>query len=78
MKTIVTIIFVLFIGFAAQAQDTTQSAEVATEINVNIEKKDQLLNEVENNSVARLYKRKNTRIKKELTFTTKSNGAKLS
>ena len=71
MKTILTIIFVLFIGFAAQAQDSkndgTRDAVSMTE-NVS---------EIKENSIARLYKFKNSKIKKELHFRTKANSSKL-
>ena len=69
MKAIVTIIFVLFIGFTAQAKD----AKVAVEIpaaQIELAAKNE-------NSVARLHKFKNSRIKKELAFSTKRNKAKL-
>ncbi|TMM53314.1 hypothetical protein FEE95_19820 [Maribacter algarum] len=82
MKAILTLLFVLFIGVAAQAQSsvvdikeevkvetmvmgivtTTQTKEVVTE---------------KNTEVARLYKFKNSRIKKALKFTTKRNKAKM-
>ena len=74
MKAIVTIIFILFIGLAAQAQDNTPELKVETvktEIVTvtNITKQD--------NAVARLYRRPNSRVKKALKFTTKRNKAKL-
>ena len=72
MKTLITLIFVLFIGMAAQAQDAKMSTiemGIATEITQ--------VNRVKENSVARLYKFKNSRIKKALSFTTKKNKAKL-
>ena len=71
MKTILTIIFVLFIGVAAQAQDTTK--ETVKDSTVVTEK----VSEIKENSVARLYKFKNATIKKELNFRTKANKAKL-
>ena len=71
MKTILTIIFVLFIGVAAQAQDTTK--ETVKDSTVVTEK----VSEIKENSVARLYKFKNAKIKKELNFRTKANKAKL-
>ena len=74
MKAIVTIIFILFIGLTAQAQEQTPEVKVETvktEIVTvtNITEKD--------NAVARLYKRSNTRVKKALNFSTKRNKAKL-
>ena len=74
MKAIVTIIFILFIGLAAQAQDKTPEVKVETvetEI-VTVTKITQ-----EENAVARLYKRSNSRVKKALNFSTKRNKAKL-
>ena len=73
MKAIVTIIFILFIGLAAQAQDKAEVKveTVKTEI-VTVTKIAQ-----EDNAVARLYRRPNSRVKKALNFTTKRNKAKL-
>ncbi|WP_149275273.1 hypothetical protein [Pareuzebyella sediminis] len=78
MKTIATIIFVLFVGVAAQAQegDVTlkdQAVEMTgvaqpTYEEITIEKKLE---------VARLYKRSNAKIKKALSFTTKKNRPKM-
>jgi len=71
MKTIVTLIFVLFIGVAAQAQDAKVDTKVET-IEMSI-----ATPTIKENTVARLYKNKNSRVKKALTFTTKRNSAKL-
>ena len=78
MKTIATLIFVLFIGVTAQAQKATEEVKVetvemtiATEITV---EETTLENKAE---VARLYKRDNYRVKKALSFTTKRNRAKM-
>ena len=71
MKTLLTIIFIFFISFAAQAQDNT--AEVKTET----AKKEIVTETATENSVARLYRFKNSRIKKELSFKTSKNTAKL-
>ena len=74
MKTVVTIIFIIFISFTAQAQNNTPEVKVETvktEI-VTVTKITQ-----EDNAVARLYRRPNTRVKKALNFTTKRNKAKL-
>ncbi len=73
MKAIVTIIFILFIGLAAQAQD---KAEVKVET---VKTEIVTVTEIaqEDNAVARLYRRPNSRIKKALNFTTKRNKAKL-
>ena len=71
MKTIATLIFVLFIGVAAQAQDASQEVKV---MNVEMTIVTPAANE---NGVARLYKFKNSRVTKALSFTTKRNKAKL-
>ena len=78
MKTIATIIFVLFVGVAAQAQEgdivhKDQAVEMTgvaqpTYEEITIEK---------NQEVARLYKRSNAEIKKALSFTTKKNRPKM-
>ncbi|MBU2996566.1 hypothetical protein KO500_08970 [Cellulophaga baltica] len=79
MKAIVTIIFVLFIGLFANAQDNAkvESNPVKTEqvviANENVTKE---LNTTEN-SVARLYMDRNYKVKKELAFKTKANKSKL-
>ena len=71
MKTLLTIIFIFFISFAAQAQENT--AEVKTET----AKKEIVTETATDNSVARLYRFKNSRIKKELSFKTSKKTAKL-
>ncbi|MGB7394565.1 MAG: hypothetical protein WA913_09245 [Pricia sp.] len=78
MKTIATLIFVLFIGVSAQAQTATENVKVdVIEMNIVTETSfDDIV--LENTTeVARLYKRTHTRVKKELTFTTKANRAKM-
>ena len=65
MKAIVTIIFILFIGLAAQAQNQT------TEVKVETEKAEiVLVTKIaqEDNAIARLYRRPNSRVKKALNF----------
>ena len=76
MKTFITLIFVLTIGVAAQAQDKTAEVKVET-IEMTI-----VTSTIENNiekeeKVARLYRRANSTVKKALSFTTKRNKAKL-
>ena len=78
MKTIATLIFVLFISVAAQAQNTTKEVKVVT-IEMGITKvtiKEDVKLETKT-EVARLYKYKNSRIKKALKFTTKKNKSKM-
>ena len=73
MKTILTITFVLFIGMAAQAQE----AKIDTNV-VEVEMADTKEVKLESKTeVARLYKFKNSRVKKALAFTTKRNKAKM-
>ena len=74
MKAIVTIIFILFIGLAAQAQNKTEEVKVET-VKTEIVVVTQITQE--DNAIARLYRRPNSRIKKALNFTTKRNRAKL-
>ena len=73
MKAIATIIFIIFFGIVAQAQNNTQEVKVETiEMTiVNTTAKETTT------EVARLYKFKNSRIKKELSFSTKRNIAKM-
>lgn len=78
MKTIATLIFVLFIGVNAQAQNTTDKVKVdAVEMIIVTETSFEAIPLESATEVARLYKRTNTRVKKELTFTTKANRAKM-
>jgi len=77
MKTVLTFIFIIFIGSAAMAQSVSKEVKIETmtygvELNIKIEK-----STIVENTVARVYKFKNTRVKKELTFTTKRNSAKI-
>jgi hypothetical protein len=78
MKTIFTLLFVLFIGVAAQAQNANEQVEKdsvdSSAVSNTIEKEVSMNND---NSVARLYMFKNSKIKKELSFATKLNKAKL-
>lgn len=78
MKTIVTLLFVLFIGVAAQAQTATEEVKVDT-IEMTVvdatENKETFLETAQ--EVARLYMYSNARVKKALSFTTKRNKAKM-
>ena len=77
MKTLLTLIFVLFIGVAAQANNVGQEVKVET-VSMSIVTPTQNEVSVKNeNKVARLYMFKNSRVKKELSFSTKLNKAKL-
>ncbi|GAB4507843.1 MAG: hypothetical protein Tsb004_04000 [Allomuricauda sp.] len=77
MKTIFTIIAITFFGTMASAQDLSKEAKVET-IAMGVELKVEINNEVrKDRKTARLYKFKNSRIKKELSFKTKKDQAKL-
>ena len=77
MKTIFTLIAIIFFGTAAMAQNDAKEVKVATTtvgVELNIDIKKDTKNETK---VARLYKFKNSRVKKELAFRTKNNRSKL-
>ncbi|TLP80349.1 hypothetical protein [Maribacter sp. ACAM166] len=77
MKTIATIIFIIFLGITAQAQTATSDVNVETiEITIVIESTYELNLETKT-EVARLYKSKSSKIKRELNFITKANKAKM-
>lgn len=74
MKALLTLAFILLIGTLAQAQDRTPETKVTAiqmelvpvlDIQINVAKKDM--------QVARLYRRSGSRVKKELSFTTKKD-----
>ncbi len=77
MKTVFTLIAIIFFGTAAMAQNDAKEVKVATTtegVELNIDIKKDTKNETK---VARLYKFKNSRVKKELAFRTKNNRSKL-
>ncbi len=77
MKTIATLIFVLFIGVISQAQTADETVRVdAVEMTGNVDTIFEEATLESTTEVARLYKRINTRVKKELTFSTKANRPK--
>ncbi len=77
MKTIATIFFIFFIGMSAQAQNNTNDVKVETiEMGIATETVKELNLETKT-EVARLYKFKNARVTKALSFTTKRNAAKM-
>jgi len=84
MKAVLTILFVLIFGAIALAQnieshDKVQSIEMGVvlvnSVDHTISKKEMATQK--ENGVARLYRYKNSRVKKELAFATKNNKAKL-
>jgi len=78
MKTIATLLFVLFIGVAAQAQTATEEVKVNTvEMTIVTETSFEEVTLETATEVARLYKRSNARVNKELSFTTKRSRAKM-
>lgn len=76
MKTLITLIFVLTIGVAAQAQDKAAEVKVET-IEMTIVTSTTNTTVKKEEKVARLYRRANSTVKKALSFTTKRNKAKL-
>lgn len=78
MKTIITLIFIIFIGIAAQANTTTEEVKVdPIEMTIVSETATEEAAAEKNTEVARLYRRANSRVKKALSFTTKRNRAKM-
>ncbi len=78
MKTIATLIFVLFVGVAAQAQNASKQVKVETiEMSIVTEITIEKTVTEKNTEVARLYRRSNSKVKKALSFTTKRDRAKM-
>jgi hypothetical protein len=77
MKTLLTLIFVLFIGVAVQANTVEQEVKVETVTMSIVTSTKNEVSDKNENKVARLYMFKNSRVKKELSFSTKLNKAKL-
>ena len=79
MKTIVTILFILFTGLFAQAQENTVSVkvEVTIETVVLVTPTIESVLNANETKIARLYMDKNYKVKKELSFATKANSSKL-
>lgn len=77
MKAVLTLIFVLFFGATAIAQNVKTDAKVSTiEMGIVLSTEIKIDNKVETvkeNTVVRVYKFKNTRVKKALVFETKAN-----
>ena len=77
MKTILTIIAVTFFGTMAFAQNAPKETKVDT-LTVGVELKIEINHTIrKDRKTARLYKFKNSKIKKELTFKTKNDKSKL-
>ena len=80
MKTILTLVIVILLGFTAQAQNNTKDVKAETiEMGIVVisSSSSKEVTLVKVTEVARLYKYKNSRIKKALKFTTKRNKAKM-
>lgn len=82
MKTSTTLILILFfgtIGLACEGKSDKQEkiAEVVMTTEVEVTGDSMLPASVEDKSIARLYRFKNSRVIKELSFSTKKNKAKL-
>ncbi|WP_047245953.1 hypothetical protein [Maribacter thermophilus] len=77
MKTVATIFFILFIGTTLQAQKNTTEEKVETMQTTIVTETVNSTDFKTNTEVARLYKFKNARVTKALSFTTKRNRAKM-
>ena len=76
MKNILTILFIVFISVVAQAQTESTSVELET-VEMTIVNEAEEVKLEEEVKVARLYKFKNSRVKKALAFKTKRDKAKM-
>lgn len=77
MKTIATIIFIIFLGITAQAQTAAADVKVETIEKTIVTEATYELNIEKTTEVARLYKFKNALIIKELNFITKADKPKM-
>jgi len=77
MKTIIATIFIIFLSLTAQAQNSTEEVKVETiEMSIVTDTAFEVKANT-NTEVARLYKFKNSRIKRDLNFLTKANKPKM-
>ncbi|MEM1257404.1 MAG: hypothetical protein AAGC45_02855 [Bacteroidota bacterium] len=75
MKAILTFVFFIFISTTAMANTKEVKVEaISKSVNLEITV---AVKAVKNTEVARLYKFKNSRVKKALKFSTKANRAKM-
>lgn len=78
MKAVITLLFILFISVAALAKSQPE-VEKTTTITKGVVLEQSTLTSFKNtpavkkNNIVRLYRSKNSRIKKALSFTTKNN-----
>ncbi len=73
MKLITTLFFVLILGISAKAQDVKNTSEKEVSITTSFNK----VETKKENNIARIYKHKNHRINRALSFTTKKSKSKL-
>ncbi|AKA34077.1 hypothetical protein [Flagellimonas lutaonensis] len=77
MKAILTIIAIVFFGVIASAQEAKGTAVENAVQTITVEKVETKKIFKKRHKVSRLYMFKNSRVKKELSFRTKRNRAKL-
>tara|TARA_R110000796_G_scaffold252631_1_gene389180 strand:+ start:59795 stop:60037 length:243 start_codon:yes stop_codon:yes gene_type:complete len=79
MKATLTILFVLFIGLFAQAQESNKDVKVNTQTEkvILIDSTIKTILNSNETKVARLYMDRNYKVKKELSFATNANKSKL-
>jgi hypothetical protein len=74
MKAVITLLLILFVSFAAQAQNRTPERKAVTVQMELVQVKDIRIAVAKKESqVARLYRRSGSRVKKELNFATKND-----
>ncbi len=72
MKAVLTLVFILFIGLAAQAQEASKAQKVETIQMEMVQLSDiRVEASAQDGEVARLYRRSGSRVKKDLYFATK-------
>ncbi len=79
MKSILTIVFIIFLGVFAQAKNSPVEVKVEAlaKTIVLVAEVDETVIEENTQEVARLYRRTNSRVRKALSFTTKRNRSKM-
>lgn len=84
MKAFLTLVLILLFGAAALAQKTTNYGKIETlqmdivlDSSLSVSHNSGQIKAAKEDAVARLYKFKNTRVKRALAFSTKKNNPKL-
>ncbi len=77
MKAILTFLFVLIIGVSAQAQNNAEVKVETIKMTIVTSTSYEQVKPESKTELVRLYKFKNSRIKKALSFTTKRNKSKM-